>query len=128
MSKILLSIKPEYVKMILEGTKRYEYRKRLAKHVTKIVIYATAPEKKIVGEVAVIQSLESPTAELWSHTREYSGLSYDQFKEYFRNCSTAYAYALGTVTAFAKPKLISEYGLVQAPQSFVYLSENENAR
>ena len=36
MSTILLSIKPEYAKKIIDGTKKYEFRKRLAKHpVTK---------------------------------------------------------------------------------------------
>ena len=33
MSKILISINPEYVDRILDGTKNYEYRKVLAKDV-----------------------------------------------------------------------------------------------
>ena len=31
MSKILMSIKPEYVDKIFSGEKKYEYRKRLCK-------------------------------------------------------------------------------------------------
>ena len=50
MSTILLSIKPEYAKKIIDGTKKYEFRKRLAKHpVTKIIIYSTFP-----GQIKVL--------------------------------------------------------------------------
>ena len=58
MSVILLSIKPEYCKKIFEGTKKYEFRKHLAQNdVEKIVVYSTAPEKKVVGEIEVIGTL-----------------------------------------------------------------------
>ena len=41
MSKILLSIKPEYAHKILEGTKKYEFRKHLPKKkIEKIIIYS----------------------------------------------------------------------------------------
>ena len=46
MHKILISIKPEYVKRILSGEKMYEYRKRVPADVKTVVIYATAPVKK----------------------------------------------------------------------------------
>ena len=55
MSVILLSIKPEYCRKIFEGTKKYEFRKHLAQNdVEKIVVYSTAPEKKVIGEIEVI--------------------------------------------------------------------------
>ena len=54
MSTILLSIKPEFSEKIFNETKKYEFRKRVArKKVEKIVVYATSPVKKIVGEVEV---------------------------------------------------------------------------
>lgn len=43
---MLLSIKLEYVSMIIQGKKQYKYRKfRCHKNVNKIIIYATAPQK-----------------------------------------------------------------------------------
>ena len=51
MRKILISIKPKYVQDILLGKKLYEYRKRLPSDVDAAIIYATAPVKKIVGEI-----------------------------------------------------------------------------
>ena len=55
MSVILLSIKPEYCKKIFDGTKKYEFRKHLAQNnVSKIIVYSTFPEMKVLGEVEVI--------------------------------------------------------------------------
>ena len=54
MSTILMSIKPEYVNKIFDGTKRYEYRKKLCKQrIDKIIVYSSSPIKKIVGELII---------------------------------------------------------------------------
>ncbi len=48
---MLLSINPEHVEKILTGQKQFEFRKvRCRSDVSKIVIYATSPVMKIVGE------------------------------------------------------------------------------
>ena len=58
-SKILISINPEYVEGILNGTKKYEYRRMIAKkEVKSLVIYSTWPIKEIVGEVEVLDTIE----------------------------------------------------------------------
>jgi hypothetical protein len=48
---VLLSIKPKYVKSIIEGDKRYEFRKTIFKNreINRIYIYSSSPVKKIVG-------------------------------------------------------------------------------
>lgn len=52
--KVLLSIKPEFVREIFQGRKKYEYRKNIfTKHVTKVLVYSTKPEGMIVGEFSV---------------------------------------------------------------------------
>ena len=54
MKALLLSIKPEYVEKILQGEKKYEYRKRLAKEdVSYIYVYSTAPSMKVVASVHI---------------------------------------------------------------------------
>ena len=52
--KVLLSIKPEYASKILDGTKRYEYRRAIFKRteVTTVVVYASDPVRKVIGEFA----------------------------------------------------------------------------
>ena len=57
-STILISIKPEYASKILDGIKKYEYRTTKAKNVNKMIIYATSPVKKVIGEAEVKNILE----------------------------------------------------------------------
>ena len=47
MCSILLSINPEYAEKIMDGSKKFEFRKRKCKRrVDKIIIYSTSPVKK----------------------------------------------------------------------------------
>ena len=76
MGTILLPIKPEYVYKIFSGDKLYEYRKKVCKQkVDRIVIYCTAPVKKVVGEVLVEDVISSSPNNLWNITKKYSGIS-----------------------------------------------------
>lgn len=76
--KVLLSIKPEYVRKIFAGTKKYEYRKSIfTKHVDKVVVYATKPMGMIVGEFSVEEVLVGEPEILWKETHEVSGISKD---------------------------------------------------
>ena len=119
--QILMSIHPEYVKSILCGVKRFEYRKircRLAPSL--IIIYATAPVKRIVAEVSVSAVLEGTLETVWSTTKDYAGISYGEYKKYFAGSKTAIAYKLGVVRKYDVPKPLSDYGLRSAPQAFLY--------
>ena len=122
MKALLLSIKPEYVEKILQGEKKFEYRKRLANEdVSYIYVYSTAPSMKVVASVHIEGHLsDSPTA-LWEKTKAAAGISRAKFRDYFRGCKTAYAYKLGKVEVFESPKNLSDFGVAVAPQSFVYI-------
>ncbi len=122
MKALLLSIKPEYVGRILQGTKKYEYRKRLAKeNVSVIYIYITAPSMKIVASVQIVGRLSASPTALWEKTKFTSGISREKYREYFRGCKTAYAYELGKVNVFKSVKELSDFGVNSAPQSFTYI-------
>ena len=124
MKELLLSIKPEYVTRILQGTKKYEYRKRLAReNVSKIYIYCTTPVMKVVGSVDVLGNIEKSPSALWEETKEHAGISRAKYREYFRGCKTACAYKLGNVTIFEHPLDLVTFGVSSAPQSFVYIDE-----
>lgn len=61
MSAMLLSIKPQYAKMIIEGTKKYEFRTRKCREdIKKIIFYATAPKSQVVGEAEIEDVLVGP--------------------------------------------------------------------
>lgn len=124
MNAILLSIKPEYVKRILNKTKKYEYRKRLAKKDVDIIyIYSTYPEKKVVASVQVKGYISAPPSVLWEKTKSNAGISRAKYREYFKGCKYAYAYELGEVNVFSEAKSLSDYGVNAAPQSFVYIKQ-----
>ena len=126
METILLSINPEYVEEILNETKKFEFRKRLAnKSVNLILIYATLPIKKIVGEVQVIDTISASPSALWETAKKKAGISRKKFREYFKGCKTAHAYCLGEVTRYASPKEITEFNINQPPQSFVYIEDKK---
>lgn len=124
MKALLLSINPEYVERILQGSKKYEYRKRLAKEsVDKIYIYSTFPVMKVVGTVEVLDRLEYSPSALWEKTKASAGISRAKYRKYFQNCKSAFAYKLGEVTVFETPRELSDFGITAAPQSFVYIDE-----
>ena len=105
MESILLSINPEYAERILVGSKKYEFRKKLAnKPVNKILIYSTTPIMKVVGEVEVVKTISSSPSALWEHTKKFAGISRDKFRKYFKGCKVAYAYELGKVIQYNPPK------------------------
>ena len=123
MATILLSIKPEYVKKIFSGEKKYEYRKHLSQEpVDRIIVYSTDPEQKVVGEIEVTGTLQMSPTRLWEQTKSNAGISREKFRKYFKVCKAAFAYQLGETTMFEAPKELSDYGINQAPQSFVYIN------
>jgi predicted transcriptional regulator len=124
LSRILLSIKPEYVKLILDGSKKYEFRRRLAREpVDSIVIYSSSPQMAVVGEVEVIHSIAMSPSALWEFTKKEAGISRAKFRRYFKDCKKAYGYKLGNVTVYEPPKALEDLKVLKAPQSFIYLAE-----
>jgi len=122
MCKILLSINPEHVENILNGTKLFEFRKiRCKTNVDKIVIYVTRPIMRIVAEVDVENVIEGNLNEVWRQTKDFSGIKRSFYNKYFSGKKKAIAYKLRNVKKYKKQKSLSHYGLRNAPQSFVYL-------
>lgn len=121
-NSILLSIKPIYAKLILDGTKKFEYRKRICKkQIERIIMYESYPTKKVVGEVQVVSKMSIDKKELWNLTKENAGINKDTFMEYFKNSNIACAYQLGHVIRYPEGISLEELGVSKAPQSFIYL-------
>lgn len=124
--KVLLSIKPEYADKILSGHKKYEFRKAVFKNkdVKKIVIYATKPVGKIIGEFDVGEILHDSPDLIWAKTQDYSGISQDFFEEYFEGRSSAFAISVKNPSKYKEPlELKNVVASGVAPQSFCYLQE-----
>ncbi|MDR1926534.1 MAG: hypothetical protein LBQ13_02475 [Endomicrobium sp.] len=122
MCRILLSIKPEYVERIFNNTKKYEYRRILAKNnVDSIIIYCSYPVKKIVGEFKVKSIIMRTPNTLWKMTQHSAGISKDKFYEYFSGKSMAYAYEIDSVRKYRTHRDLNDFGISFPPRSFIYV-------
>lgn len=120
--KIIISINPEHVQNIINGTKRYEYRKIAAKQdISSIIIYETTPVKRVVAEAEIVDVLMLSPEDLWEQTKNESGITKNFFDKYFKGRDVAYAYKLGAIKVYDEPKTLLDYGIKAAPQSFVYI-------
>jgi predicted transcriptional regulator len=120
---VLLSIKPEFADQILNGSKRFEYRKAAFKYnaKTRVLIYATMPIGKIIGEFAVDQVLKASPEELWNDTHHHSGISRERFLSYFEGRAFGVAIGVKKARKYAKPVELSSLTDGVAPQSFRYI-------
>lgn len=123
--KALLSIKPEFVEEIIEGRKKFEYRKKLFKRsdISSVVVYATKPYGKVVGEFEIETILEENIDKLWSDTKHLSGISEEFFYEYFKDRDSGFAIQIKKFKEYKKHLELSEFDstIKTAPQSFCYI-------
>jgi predicted transcriptional regulator len=122
--KVLLSIKPEHADKIFQGEKKYEFRRAIFKNrkVTHVVVYASSPVRKVIGEFEVLDIIHDNVRALWEKTQSLAGISERKFFDYFSDREKGYAIEIGKIQKYQDPvSLEGEYGLAP-PQSFVYLS------
>ena len=121
--KVLLSIKPEFAEKIFDGTKKYEFRKSIFKNsdVQKVVVYASSPVQKVIGEFAIADILNDDVETIWKETSRYSGITRDFYLSYFSNKEKAYAIKIGKTRRYRQARDLSDYNLNFAPQSFAYI-------
>jgi predicted transcriptional regulator len=121
--KIILSIKPEYANKILDGTKKFEFRKAgFAAGVESALIYATKPIGKVIGEFKITEVHIDAPNNIWNKTKKYAGVKKCFFDEYYRDRAVAVAIGVGEVHRYDIPKDLTAFGArMTAPQSFRYL-------
>lgn len=121
---LLISIKPEFVEKIMTGEKKYEFRKNIfRKHVEKIYIYSTYPEKKIVGYFEFNEYDEDTPQNLWNNYSDVAGISKESFFDYFKEKDTGFAIKIDNLKIFNQPIDVSTLDDFKAPQSFCYVKE-----
>lgn len=106
----------------MDGSKRFEYRTKVAQRdIKSILVYCTYPTMRVVAKVKIKQVLCDAPASLWERTKDFSGISKEGFDKYFADKQVAYAYELGKIIQYKKPRELAYYGIRFAPQSFVYI-------
>lgn len=121
--KVLLSIKPEFAERIFDGSKKYEFRRAIFKNsdVKTIVVYASSPIQRVIGEFDIEEILNDVPENLWKKTHEFSGISEEFFWEYFSKREKGYAIKVKKVRRYKKSKCLRATYKVSPPQSFCYL-------
>lgn len=121
--KVLLSIKPEHAENILLGHKKYEFRRTIFKFpdVTKVVIYASSPVQKVIGEFEVDHVLTLKLGELWKKTKLGSGIDKEFYDSYFSGKEIGHAIKVKKVKRYSNYLDLEDLHIKQAPQSFIYL-------
>lgn len=127
-NKVLMPIKPKYANQILDGAKKFEYRKSKIRknNVHSIIIYATAPVKKVIGEVEILDIIEDTPENIWNQTHEHSGMTKEDYDKYFKDKDIAVAYVLGKAKRYTKEKSLAKFDICYYPQSYVYVISPQN--
>lgn len=127
--KVLLAIKPEFADKILDGSKKFEFRKAIFKNenVKVVVIYASSPVKKVVGEFEIDKVIVSEPETLWRKTKIHSGITKEYFDSYFSDKEEGFAIKIKSLKRYKKPKCLkADFNISSPPQSFLYLNRSQN--
>jgi predicted transcriptional regulator len=131
--RVLLSIKPEFAEKIFQGTKQFEFRRTIFKNkdIKTVVVYASSPVQKVIGEFEIGSIIKEDLASLWQQTKRKAGIEEAYFYDYFVDKAEGYAIQVKSAKRYKEPlSLQKDYGLAP-PQSFLYLKDNsqeENAQ
>ena len=108
---------------IFEGVKKFEFRKQVFKDasVKKVIVYSSSPEQKVIGEFEIEAILSGAPNEIWKRTKKYSGISQEFYDEYFDGRDKVYAIKIAATKRYRKAKILADYNIRLAPQSFVYV-------
>ncbi|QIA53151.1 hypothetical protein GW574_12830 [Pantoea agglomerans] len=131
MNKILLSVKPKYIKEILSGNKIIELRKRVGRSFlpdSEIYLYSSSPVKALVAK-AHIKCVEKIDMYSVKERKPYilhaACITEDDFDAYFKGSEFVFLIYLIKVNVFKNPlflKELREIGFIP-PQSFCYVNE-----
>jgi type I restriction enzyme S subunit len=119
---ILLSIKPEYVKKIFSGEKKFEFRTQKPNTPPSLVfIYESYPVQMIVGWFKVKRILSGSPEDIWNKCKRYGGIEEEAFFEYCKGSNIVYAFEIEKTFKFPNP--LDPYRVdknFKPPQNFSY--------
>lgn len=129
---ILLSIKQVYCDLILKGTKRFEFRKKLPNGLKKgdeVAIYCTRPVSRVIAYFRVSDVIQTTRQSLWRQTRLGAGINYETFMGYFSAKKQANAIRIGKLHVLNTPLSLGRLRRNKTPpQSFLYLTESQSEK
>lgn len=124
----LFSIKEKYSNRIYSNEKLVEFRRQNV-NVDKdefCLIYTSSPIKKITGYFIVKEKIRTSINKLWELTKKVAGITYEEFKEYFKECEFGTAIIFKRIEKFKRAlgldDLRKKVGF-RPPQSYCNLND-----
>jgi predicted transcriptional regulator len=119
-----MSIHPSYAQAIMAGTKTVEFRKRaFGKDVRCVVVYATAPVRRVLGHFLVDRLITAPPADLWRRYSKVGRIAADAYWAYYGDSAEGVAIRIAEVRPLSVPRSLRSLGYRGvAPQSYRYLA------
>lgn len=122
MATIMLSVKPQFSKLIFDGLKTFELRKHHpSRHVDKILFYETRPTSLVIGEADA--SFHDPCI-LFVNLHDFASracVSEDFVISYYGNRPSYPYYSLSNPRRFSRPMTLSDFFIKTPPLSLIYL-------
>lgn len=130
--EVLLSVKPQYANLLVDGIKTVELRRRFPvdlKEGTRCLIYSTSPVQRVIGECKIKLVEKLPLKDLWSKTAQKAMIPWSDFSNYFGDLEYGYAVNMYGYIRYEKPKMLSAAAGpdTKPPQSFRYIPLKENS-
>ncbi len=128
---LVLSIRENHARDILEGRKKVELRRVRSKleEGDVVLIYVPRPVMALVGGFVVKEVIVARPAQLWRQVGRVSGLTNHQFTDYYSGASTAFGICIDTTWRLDKPVSLAVLRRCwlpfNPPQCFRYLGAKE---
>jgi len=121
---LLMSLRPEFAELMLQGRKTVEFRRRFSKRHegAMIVFYITHPVKQFMFTATIVKVDHRQKEQLWCNYQEQGGISRSIFDQYFSDTCYGYAIQLSNVRRIPNRLGLKQaqeiYPELRAPQSF----------
>ena len=130
---VVVSIRPNYAKKIMDGQKTVELRRRFPETTSTgslALIYSTSPVRAIVGYATIEDVKYLPLSQIWQHYSQQACIEKPDFDDYFAGLAKGYAIILSQVKVLKKQipaaTLLEQFDFVP-PQSFRYIGDDHTA-
>lgn len=126
---LFISIKPEFVEKIFNGTKTIELRKSVprVKKNDLIIIYSTSPVMSVIGTCRVNEIITLEPTRLWDKYHKEMGIDKKRYDDYYQEKNVAVGIFLKDIKKMDKfislSKLRSQFDNFHPPQTFRYFDE-----
>ncbi|MBD5445980.1 MAG: 30S ribosomal protein S3 [Mycoplasma sp.] len=122
-SIIMISTTPEHADIILnDGRKNvFFYKVTPINEVKRVLIYATAPKKAVVGEFDLEKIHIVAPSTAWQQHGSASCFSKKEFDEYFEGYEKAHTLIASKTFKYKNPKTLDQFNMKKGPSGFQYL-------